>query len=71
MRFLKDRECINGENHSTEGDCRAKAPVHIAETRSVQVARHTADFESNDSIHFVTINSPPPMSPPHYKSPFL
>ena len=66
MRFLKDRECKNGENHSTERDCRAKAPVHIAETRSVQVARHTEDFESNDSRHCVTLNSlsPPPKFAP-------
>jgi hypothetical protein len=41
MRFLKDRECNNGENHSTQGDCRAKAPIHISETRSVQVGRRT------------------------------
>ncbi len=41
MRFLKDRECNNGENHTTQGDCRAKAPIHIAETKSVQVGRHT------------------------------
>ena len=41
MRFLKDRDCNNGENHTTQGDCRAKAPIHIAESRSVQVGRHT------------------------------
>ena len=27
MRFLKDRECNNGENHTTQGDCRAKVPI--------------------------------------------
>ena len=42
MRFVKDRECINGKNHSKDKNCRAKAPVHIAETRSVQVARNIA-----------------------------
>ncbi|CAB4043703.1 Hypothetical predicted protein, partial [Paramuricea clavata] len=36
MRFLKDRECVNGENHSKQRDCRVKAPVHISEARSVQ-----------------------------------
>ena len=41
MRFLKDRECNNGENHNTQGDCRAKAPIHISQTRSVQVGRRT------------------------------
>lgn len=30
MRFLKDRECNNGTNHSTQKDCRAKAPIHIS-----------------------------------------
>ena len=30
MRFLKDRECKNGINHSTQEDCRAKAPIHIS-----------------------------------------
>ena len=44
VRFLKDRMCNNGENHSTQGDCRAKAPIHIAETKSVQVGRHTFDL---------------------------
>ena len=31
MRFLKDKECNNGTNHSTDdaGDCRAKVPIHI------------------------------------------
>ena len=31
MRFLKDRECKNGTNHSTDdaGDCRAKVPILI------------------------------------------
>ena len=31
MRFLKDSECNNGTNHSTDdaGDCRAKVPIHI------------------------------------------
>ena len=31
MRFLKDSECNNGANHSTDdaGDCRAKVPIHI------------------------------------------
>ena len=43
MRFLKDRMCNNGENHTTEEDCRAKAPIHIAESRSAQVSQHT-DF---------------------------
>ena len=32
MHFLKDRECDNGRNHSTQGDCRAKAPININET---------------------------------------
>ena len=35
MRFLKDRECNNGENHTTQGDCRAKFPIHTFESRSV------------------------------------
>ena len=35
MRFLKDRECNNGENHTTQGDCRAKFPIHTSESRSV------------------------------------
>ena len=32
MRFLKDSECNNGANHSTDdaGDCRAKVPIHIS-----------------------------------------
>ena len=30
MRFLKDRECKNGINHSTQEDCRAKAPIYIS-----------------------------------------
>ena len=31
MRFLKDRQCKNGTNHSTDvtGDCRAKVPILI------------------------------------------
>ena len=37
MRFLKDRECNGGENHSTQGDCRAVAPIHIFSSSSVQV----------------------------------
>ncbi len=45
MRFLKHRECINGENHTTRGDCRAVVPVYIFGTRTAQVGRHTADFE--------------------------
>ena len=40
MRFLKDRECNKSGNHSTQGDCRAKAPINISES-SVQVGRHT------------------------------
>ena len=31
MRFLKDRKCNNGRNHSVQGDCRAKAPINILE----------------------------------------
>ena len=31
MRFLKDRECNNGRNHTTQEDCRAKAPINISE----------------------------------------
>jgi hypothetical protein len=46
MRFLKDRECNNGENHTTQGDCRAKVPIHISETRSVHVDRRTTNFGS-------------------------
>ena len=45
MRFLKNRECINGENHTTQGDCRAVVPVYIFGTRTAQVGRHTAHFE--------------------------
>ena len=45
MRFLKDRDCNNGENHTTQGDCRAKVSIHTSEARPVQVGRHTADFE--------------------------
>ncbi len=45
MRFLKDRECDNGKNHTTQGDCRAKVSIHTSEARSDQVGRHTADFE--------------------------
>ena len=42
MHFLTDRDCNNGENHSTQGDCHAKAPIHISEKRSVQVGRRIA-----------------------------
>ncbi len=45
MHFLMDRKCNNGENHTTKGDCRAKVPIHIFQSRSVQVGRHTADFD--------------------------
>ncbi len=46
MRFLKNRECINGENHTTQGDCRAVVPVYIFGTRTAKVGQlHTADFE--------------------------
>ncbi len=45
MRFLKNRKCINGENHTTQGDCRAVVPVYIFGSRSAQVGQHTADFE--------------------------
>ena len=45
MRFLKNRECINGENHTTQEDCRAVVPVYIFGTRTAQVGRHTAHFE--------------------------
>ena len=45
IRFLKDRECDNGENHTTQGDCRAKVPIHISETRSVHVDRRTTNFD--------------------------
>jgi hypothetical protein len=37
MRFLKDEKCNNGENHTTQGNCRAKFPIHISESLSVQV----------------------------------
>ena len=37
MRFLKDRECNNGENHTTQGDCRAKVLIHLYESETVQV----------------------------------
>jgi hypothetical protein len=39
MHFLKDRECNNDRNHnvSSQGDCRAKTPIHILEARPVQV----------------------------------
>ena len=42
MRFLKDRECNNGKNHSTEtqGDCRAKASIIIS-GNIAQVGGHT------------------------------
>ncbi len=45
MRFLKNSECINGENHTTQGDCRAVVPVYIFGTRTAQVGRRTAHFE--------------------------
>ena len=45
MHFLMDRKCNNGENHTTQGYCRAKVPIHIFEPGSVQVGRHTADFD--------------------------
>ena len=38
-RFLKDRPCNEGRNHTTQGDCRAKAPITISET-AVQVGEH-------------------------------
>ena len=38
MRYLKNRECNKGRNHSTQGDCRAKAPINISKTL-VQVGR--------------------------------
>ena len=40
MHFLKRRPC-NGSNHSTQGDCRAKAKIHINDTgeKSDQVGR--------------------------------
>ena len=31
MHFLVDHPCNNGKNHRTQGDCRAKAPIHIAD----------------------------------------
>ena len=37
MRFLKDKKCNNGGNHTTQGDCGAKVPIHIYEGYSVQV----------------------------------
>ena len=40
MRFLKDRPCNEGRNHTTQGDCRAKAPITISEME-VQVGEHT------------------------------
>ena len=45
MHFLIGRECINGENHTTQGDCRAIVPVFISESRSAQVGRHAVDFD--------------------------
>jgi hypothetical protein len=45
MRFLKGRQCINCENHTTQGDCLEVVPVFISETRSAQVGRHAADFD--------------------------
>ena len=35
MRFLKDRQCNNGENHTMQGDCRAKFPIYTSECSSV------------------------------------
>ncbi|XP_028409879.1 uncharacterized protein LOC114532546 isoform X2 [Dendronephthya gigantea] len=48
MRFLKDNECNNGTNHSTQGDCRAKAPIHVSETISVQATteQHKSTLDS-------------------------
>ena len=43
MRFLKDRECNNGKNHTTQGDCRAKVLIRTSEARSVQVGRHISN----------------------------
>ena len=37
MRFLKDRKCSNDGNHTTQGDCGTKVPIHIYEGNSVQV----------------------------------
>jgi hypothetical protein len=39
MRFLKDRECNNGENHTGQekGDCYAKFKIQISESSPVQV----------------------------------
>jgi hypothetical protein len=45
MRFLKDKKCNNGENHTTQGDCCAKVLIHISETRSVQVVRRTTQID--------------------------
>jgi hypothetical protein len=39
MRFL-NKECNEGENHTTQTDCRAKVQIHFSEGRSVQVSRH-------------------------------
>jgi hypothetical protein len=45
MRFLRDRPCNNGENHTTQEDCRAKVPIHISESKSVQVGWYSASFD--------------------------
>ena len=39
MRYLQDRECNNGKNHTTQKDCRAKVPISVSET-TVQVGKH-------------------------------
>jgi hypothetical protein len=48
MHFLKDNECNNGSNHnvSSQGDCRAKAPIHISEAGPVQVGQCGLPFEA-------------------------
>ena len=39
MRYLKDKPCNNGENHHVtgQGNCRAKAPIHISQDGSLKV----------------------------------
>jgi hypothetical protein len=68
MRFMKDRECNNGENHTTQGDCRAKVRIHISETRSVQVDRRTTNFDL--PLPAVNTVSSPFKYAPLYKFPF-
>jgi hypothetical protein len=50
MRFLSNKECMNGENHTTEKDGRAVVPVHTHDNTSAQVRQHIADFD----ILFIT-----------------